>query len=414
MIPVASGHWAMTVPPPRYGVTMTDWQTGTYWFNEGSQIGCNTSAATTDVPCGNSPCGAYSSAPCCDTLMVPTLNDPQLLSYATSILLNGTKIDNREVLKHNPWRAPGHSPIASPCGIAAGAPSVHDKNGGDPPPGYKAGVDYRNLPKLAGRCYYKTPSGCKRDHSYDAYDWKTYPNDAVNVNDEATCMAQRSSLDQGCKIDDAKMEWRVFEGTKWSAGSKQEVAWGVLANHGGGYAWRLCPSSSELTEECFQSGHLKFAGKAWVQFGYNETGRLAFRPTYTSEGTKPVGSMWAKNPIAPCSQPNGGLYGKCQRPAYEPPLPWLFGYGTAGCLDYANPSIKPLHPYPVIPCTQEDYHFDQGKFSDLNIIDLVEVPEDLAPGDYVLSLRFDSEQTPQVWNQCADLTVTSPEGAVIV
>ena len=40
-----------------------------------------------------------------------------------------------------------------------------------------------------------------------------------------------------------------------------------------------------------------------------------------------------------------------------------------------------------------------------NVIDTVVVPADLAPGDYALSWRFDSEQTPQVWTNCADVTV---------
>ena len=47
-------------------------------------------------------------------------------------------------------------------------------------------------------------------------------------------------------------------------GSTQEVAWLMDANHGGGYSYRLCKIPPEgrsgLTEECFQEGHLAFAG----------------------------------------------------------------------------------------------------------------------------------------------------------
>merc|ERR1719221_1270694 len=100
--PFAFGHWSMTFPPPRYGVSMTDFGEGALWFNEGSQIGCNQSAATTDVLCGNAAHGAYPSRNCCNTLMEPTLTNSSLLSYASSFLLNGTKIDNRPSLKHNP------------------------------------------------------------------------------------------------------------------------------------------------------------------------------------------------------------------------------------------------------------------------------------------------------------------------
>ena len=37
--------------------------------------------------------------------------------------------------------------------------------------------------------------------------------------------------------------------------------------------------------------------------------------------------------------------------------------------------------------------------------DLVEIPEDLEPGEYVLSFRWDCQQSPQVWNSCANIQV---------
>ena len=37
--------------------------------------------------------------------------------------------------------------------------------------------------------------------------------------------------------------------------------------------------------------------------------------------------------------------------------------------------------------------------------DVVEVPENLEPGDYVLSYRWDCERTPQVWNSCANINI---------
>lgn len=39
------------------------------------------------------------------------------------------------------------------------------------------------------------------------------------------------------------------------------------------------------------------------------------------------------------------------------------------------------------------------------LVDQVKVPDGLAPGSYALSWRWDCEQTPQVWNSCADITV---------
>ena len=37
--------------------------------------------------------------------------------------------------------------------------------------------------------------------------------------------------------------------------------------------------------------------------------------------------------------------------------------------------------------------------------DLVEVPEDLEPGEYVLSFRWDCQQSPQVWNSCSSIQI---------
>ena len=41
-----------------------------------------------------------------------------------------------------------------------------------------------------------------------------------------------------------------------------------------------------------------------------------------------------------------------------------------------------------------------------SVMDEVEIPEDLAPGEYVLSFRWDCEQTPQIWNACANVEIT--------
>jgi len=45
-----------------------------------------------------------------------------------------------------------------------------------------------------------------------------------------------------------------------------------------------------------------------------------------------------------------------------------------------------------------------GRFQ-FQMIDKLEVPEDLPAGNYQLSWRWDCEQTPQVWNSCADIVI---------
>ena len=52
----------------------------------------------------------------------------------------------------------------------------------------------------------------------------------------------------------------IFKGavtTTWRQGGIEKVGWGILANHGGGYSYRLCRAGEQLTEECFQKTPLR-------------------------------------------------------------------------------------------------------------------------------------------------------------
>jgi len=242
--------------------------------------------------------------------------------------------------KFGPWRSPGYSPIGSPCGLAGGGDTVHNGNGAHAPAGVVQGSDGRELP-------------------------------------------------EGPK-------------TKWAAGSEQDVAFSIRANHGGGYAYRVCPKTSsvkDLTEECFAAHHLTFVGdKSWIQYGDNTTNRTAIAATRVSTGTFPKGSQWTKNPIPACKGPSGGVgTPACPGPQFAPPLPGLFGYGGAACFKGSAGAGG--------DCTKAQDEYWNKKFN-FNVIDKVKVPAHLKHGEYVLSFRWDSEQTPQVWAQCADITIT--------
>ena len=125
----------------------------------------------------------------------------------------------------------------------------------------------------------------------------------------------------------------------------------------GGYAYRLCklPSSSsiyhsELNEECFSKGYLEFVGEnQWFNYYRDDsefeeemwTERKALR--YTT----PVGSQWT-----------------------------VIERDISG-IDDADWVFK----------------------------DLVNVPETLEPGQYVLSMRWDSENSPQIWSSCSNIEI---------
>eukprot|EP00435_Cladocopium_sp_Y103_P004983 s109_g1.t1 len=104
--------------------------------------------------------------------------------------------------KYHPWRYPGNAPVKDACGLTAGGREPLGQL--DPPPGFTTGSEGKALPKL-------------------------------------------------------------LEKTEWVAGTTVEVAWGIAANHGGGYQYRLCPASEDATEECFQKTPLEFVGEeSWM------------------------------------------------------------------------------------------------------------------------------------------------------
>jgi len=149
--------------------------------------------------------------------------------------------------------------------------------------------------------------------------------------------------------------------TVHSAGGVIEVGWAINANHGGGYSMRLCPSNSDLSEACFQRTILKATKNiSWIQEGSDKSSRREIPAKRGSVGTFPAGSEWTRNPIPDRSDS-----------PLTPPL------GLVG----------------------------HGPFS-WNIIDEYAIPADLPSGDYALSWRWDCEESPQIWANCADITIT--------
>ena len=159
--------------------------------------------------------------------------------------------------------------------------------------------------------------------------------------------------------------------TTWIAGETARVGWAIDANHGGGYAFRMCPMNSSLAEDCFQSGHLNFANDIQQLIAPNGTVIAELNAIRTRIGTFPIGSAWTRNPV-PMEDPNSRR-GKDYVPI--PGFPTIFGRG----------------PFPF------------------NIMDTIQVPTDIASGNYVVSWRWDAEQTKQVWSQCGDVIVVQKQ-----
>lgn len=229
----------------------------------------------------------------------------------------------------HPWRAPGNAPVLDPCGMAGGSTKNNDGAGGfAPKPGHHMG-------------------------------------------------------DRGSQLSPSAT-------TIWTAGSTATVAWGIWANHGGGYQYRLCPKSEPLTEECFQRTPLPFAGSTQKLRLGNKT-ELQINATLVSSGTLPEGSTWAMNPVPSCADTRGTS--TCSVPEFPPPHgcgSYCWGYIGAGGGRTAN---DPVNPLPTI-------------------VDEVTVPKHLAEGEYVLGWRWDCEATAQVWSGCSDITLVAAEALV--
>ena len=117
-----------------------------------------------------------------------------------------------------------------------------------------------------------------------------------------------------------------------------------------------------VTEECFQNGHLKFYGtENWLLFlekaggsaqdskADEIVGSLKQTAVRTTIGTTPEGSEWT--------------------------------------------TFNVPDPSDFVPAS--GYGFK----------DVVQVPESLEPGEYVLSFRWDCQKTAQVWQTCANIHV---------
>ena len=160
----------------------------------------------------------------------------------------------------------------------------------------------------------------------------------------------------------------------WRIGAAEKVAWGLAVNHGGGYSYRLCPAGEALTEACFQRTPLAFVGNTSDIVGPRGETLYTIPAARTAVGTTPAGSQWTRNPVPDAQGPGS--------PNFPPPVPGLAGHCCdAGCPDGCGDKA----------------------FGVWSLMDRVRVPSHLPPGAYVLSWRWDCEELPQVWSNCADV-----------
>jgi len=358
VVALVAGHGAIVTPRARNSIdylvgvnSPKDWPSNAECTNI-SGTGCHNGQA-----CFWYSQGCFIGCPVCDHIsgrrqidlcglgFKATINDPNLRSVNRAAEAGSIY----DIYKHNPWRAPGIAPVGDACGLAGGTPWLPEVG--------EAG-DYQKT---------------------------IYAHHGMN----GTTL---NPLDTG---------------VEWTIGTEVEVVWQVENNHGGGYSYRLCPADEKLTEECFQAHPLDFVEDAQGIVFPNGT-VLPIKGTFVKDGTYPAGSMWSMIPIPPAGlgprclpgtndtnstpyacQPweDRNINGPCE------PCPGTAGSDCSRCDNSPTPAFEP-------PC-----HGCQGNVHDRGIRDLVKIPDNLAPGKYVLGWRYDCEATAQVWSNCADVTL---------
>jgi len=319
------------------------------WFNNGAYIGCLNCTGDNNVPSEKiCPDPAAVTIPLQDKTYGTVFGNLPLECLEHPIDCAGMFVKGywKNLQNRVPWRHPGAAPVYNPCGL----------NGG----GYVSGPS-----GTGGEAFFGHPQGFK-----------------------------------GTDVTP------LLHKTMWIAGSTVEVAWGITANHGGGYQYRLCRvgqagvnNTAEATEECFQQTPLEFVGDVqWIQFGAHgsdPSNRTAIPAVRVTDGVLPEGSTWTRNPIPACDDlPRmGGHNHKCAGPMFKPPTPGVYGFGPGACASGAEHAS----------CSVEEM---ASRALPYGIVDKVKIPDSLPDGDYILSFRWDIEQLPQVFSSCADVEIT--------
>mmetsp|Transcript_22066 Transcript_22066/g.57571 ORF Transcript_22066/g.57571 Transcript_22066/m.57571 type:complete len:416 (-) Transcript_22066:248-1495(-) len=353
---------------------------------------------------------------------------PTLPNQHRSVQINVTG-QPEDVYAHAPWRAPGTAPVfGSGCGAAGGGPMYYE-NGGMPPAGVKQGLDGLELPPHGEPAQWKrgdevTVAWAISANHGGGYSWRLCKNTPGGVNEE--CF-QRTQLDftsntsflvypeQTAKAV-APAEVEKVGGTSCTAVSGK-AACGTTYNNS---CLKCGTASSFDCLECCPGCAMQTKGEyQWCTCGSKPPAPPApptpppgppqpFANAIISEGTFPTGSQWKRDPIPGCYLCDA--YKTCGAPIPapkegQPQTQWEAQVQCyASCDGTTATGSCPLgttqfpEPLPGIS--------GFGKVIwPWSIADTVRVPTNIEPGNYLLSWRWDCEESTQVWQNCADITI---------
>lgn len=354
--------------------------------------------------------------------------------------VNGGKDD---VFATSPWRAPGTAKVyGSGCGAAGGGPTMFT-NGGTPPRGVPQGMDglklaamtptvwprgseqevgwaisanhgggysYRlckNVPgQVTEECFQKTPLKFVGNTS-----WIVYPGEG----EKAAALQEGLPLKDACRAVSSKSQC----GTTYSDNC-------LKCDHSTGKydCVQCCPGCSQKTAP---------GGYTYCVCGAPPgpppppppppPPRVPFvNPSFTA-GTFPAGSEWKRDPIPGCKNvatcQNQTYFEACGAPLPPQPGPnggaWDEQVNCYGNCDGSTASKATGQCPPGTNAFAAPVNPDGGFFSgfkggptmpwDWSVVDKVAVPAGLDAGHYLLSWRWDCEESTQVWQNCADIAI---------
>merc|ERR1712118_59426 len=135
----------------------------------------------------------------------------------------------------------------------------------------------------------------------------------------------------------------------------------------------------------------------------NMTEKITVPPfdTFPDEQAQYGGNVWWEQ--EGCAQQCSGFnFMQCPpgMQQFDEPAPGISGY--LGNFMVFNP---------IGPAAPQAFGIEGFSFS---VMDKVKVPEHLEEGEYLLSWRWDCEQSPQIWQQCADIRLLKASVEVMV
>lgn len=330
-----------------------------FWFSNGCAIGCDECDGSTRGPIPSFECVKGQDPSSCD--MVP-VKKPHPIQFGPQAPICGPKAPAP--------RAKGNSMNATICdpklrtvntGVECGSPEDYFFYSPWRAPGYAPVID--SCGSAGGRLPGQGDGGFG----------------AAYVNTTHAKVGDLGSLTLKKKAT----------GVEWATGVEYEVAWTIQANHGGGYSYRLCPANSTLNEDCFNKHPLKMVGQSALRWGGVGGRMLFFDAVDVIEGTK-AGVMWRKNPVPRAWKTKDGKWGPGSNHVQT-------GMGFQPvCEDHGMDQKG----------TQQSCTGMWGPYN-VEIVDKVVIPKNLAAGDWVLNWRMDQEESNQIWQSCADLKIVA-------